>query len=115
MESGPTITNPARCRCDIPFPQISTRNLDVPIVGQLPAANLPLGDEFEPGPVKMIGFEASFRRGGLWEQDLEHAPRDPDDAFILAHPDSELDGVSLGAPSGVRWEAEEHGPPGMFR
>ena len=45
--------------------QIATGDLDVPIVGQLPAANLPFGDEFEPGPVEVIGFEAPFRREGF--------------------------------------------------
>ena len=29
---------------DFPFPQIATGDLDVPIVGQLPAAHLPFGD-----------------------------------------------------------------------
>ena len=52
-------------RLDFPFPQIATGDLDVPIVGQLPAANLPFGDEFEPGPVEVIGFEAPFRREGF--------------------------------------------------
>jgi hypothetical protein len=55
----------------LPFTQIATGDLDVPIVGQLPAASLPFGDEFEPGPVKVVGFEAPFWRRGLWKQDLE--------------------------------------------
>jgi hypothetical protein len=28
-----------------PFPQIATGDLDIAVVGQLPTANLPLGDE----------------------------------------------------------------------
>jgi hypothetical protein len=48
-------------RPDFPFPQIATGDLNIPVVGQLPAANLPLGDDFEPCPVKVIGFEAPFR------------------------------------------------------
>jgi hypothetical protein len=48
-----------------PFPQIATGDLDIPIVGQLPAANLSFGDQFEPRPFKMVGFEAAFRRWGL--------------------------------------------------
>ena len=59
--------------------------------------------------MKILGFGAAFRRRGLWKQDLEDAPGDANDAVIVAHPDSELDGVSFGVPSGVRWEAEEHG------
>jgi hypothetical protein len=35
-------------RPDLPFPKIATGDLEIPIVGQLPAANLPLGNEFEP-------------------------------------------------------------------
>jgi hypothetical protein len=52
-------------RLDFPFPQIATGDLDIPIVAQLPAANLPFGDEFEPCPVKVIGFEAAFGREGF--------------------------------------------------
>ena len=52
-------------RLDRPFPQIATGDLDIPIVGQLPAANLPFGDQFEPRPVKMVGFEAAFGRDGF--------------------------------------------------
>jgi hypothetical protein len=63
------MTGPAR-----PFAEIATGDLDVPIVGQLPAANFPLSDEFEPGSVQVVSFEAPFGRGGLWKQDLEHAP-----------------------------------------
>jgi hypothetical protein len=48
-------------RPDFPFTQIATGDLDIRIVGKLTAAQLPLGDEFEPGTVKVIGFEAAFR------------------------------------------------------
>ncbi len=52
-------------RLGLSFPQIATGDLDILIVGQLPAANLPLSDEFEPGAVQVVGFEAPFRREGL--------------------------------------------------
>src|SRR3984893_13304343 len=58
--------------------------LDITIVSHLPAANLPLGDEFEPGPVKMVRFEAAFRRGSLRKQDLEHAPGNAHHSLIFA-------------------------------
>jgi hypothetical protein len=61
-------------RLDFPLPQIATGDLDISIVGQLPAANLPFGDEFEPSPVQMVGFEAAFGREGFQQQDLEDAP-----------------------------------------
>jgi hypothetical protein len=38
-------------RPDLPFPKIATGDLDIAVLGQLPTANLPFGDEFEPGPV----------------------------------------------------------------
>jgi hypothetical protein len=50
-------------RPDFTFPQIG--DLDIPIIGQLLAVNLPLADEFEPSPMKMAGFHAAFRRGRL--------------------------------------------------
>ena len=51
-------------RLNFPFPQIATGDVDVPIVRQLPAADLPFGDEFEPGPVQVVAFKAVFRRRG---------------------------------------------------
>jgi len=45
-----------------PLPQIASRDLDIAVIGLLLPANLALGDEFEPGPMKMIGFKAAFRR-----------------------------------------------------
>jgi hypothetical protein len=52
-------------RLDFPFPQVATGDLDICVAGQLPAANLPLGDEFEPGAVQVVGFEAAFGREGF--------------------------------------------------
>jgi hypothetical protein len=95
-------------RLDRPFPQITTGDLDIPIVGQLPAAKFPLSDEFEPSPVKVKCFEAAFRREGFWNQDLEHAPGNAHYALIFAHADAELDSVPVGVPPGVRRKAEEH-------
>ena len=50
---------------DFPFPKIATGDLDIPVVRQLPAANLPLSDEFEPDAVQVVGFEAPFGREGF--------------------------------------------------
>jgi hypothetical protein len=60
-----------------PLSQIATSDLDLAVRGQLATANLPLGDEFEPSPVKVVGIEAAFRRWGLREKDLENAPGNP--------------------------------------
>jgi hypothetical protein len=89
---GPAIPDGARMtRLDRPFPQIATGDLDIPIIGQLPAANLPFGDEFEPGPVKVVGFEAPLRREGLRNQDLEDAPGNAHHSLIFADTNAELD------------------------
>jgi hypothetical protein len=87
----------------------------ISILGQLAATKFALSDEFEPGSVEMVGFEAPFRRVNLRKQYSEHAPANPDHALIFTHAVAELDGVPVGVPSGVRREAEEHGRPGMFR
>jgi hypothetical protein len=96
------------------LPQIAARDLDVPIGGQLPPSNLPLGDEFEPSPVTVIAFEAAFRRRGFRKQDLEHAPGNAHDTLIFADADAELDGASFEVPPSVGWEAEEHRPASVF-
>src|ERR1700680_4813785 len=88
--------------------QISAYDLDITVVGQLPATNLPLSDQFEPGPMKMIGFKAPFGCGRLVEQGLEHPPADTHDAFILADPDAELDDGPFGVPVRIRGKTEEH-------
>jgi hypothetical protein len=95
-------------RLNFPFPQIATGDLDIPVLGQLAATNLPLGDEFEPGPVEVIGFEAPFRRAGFRKQDLEDAPGNPHDALIFADADAELDSVPVGVPPGVGRKTKEH-------
>jgi hypothetical protein len=103
------------CCSKFAFAEVATSDLDIPIVRQLPAANLPLGDEFEPGAVQMVGFEAPFWRGGLWKQDLEHAAGNTYDSLILADADAELDSVPVGVPPGVGRKSEKHRPPAVFR
>jgi hypothetical protein len=73
----------------VPFPQIASGDLDIAVGGQLAATNLPLGDQFEPGPMKMISFEASFRRGGLRKQYLEDAPGNSHRGLIFTQADAE--------------------------
>jgi len=96
------------------FAQVATGNLDIAVIGQLPPPNLTLGDEFEPSPVEMVGFEAAFGRRWLWKRDLEDASGNTHHALVLANPDAELDDAALGIPSGVGRKAEKHGPREMF-
>jgi hypothetical protein len=42
----------------LPFPQIASADLDIPILRQLTATHISLGDEFKLSPVKVVGFEA---------------------------------------------------------
>jgi hypothetical protein len=100
---------------DLPFPQVAASDLDVPIVGQMPTPNFSLGDEFEPGAVQVVGFEAPFRRAGFRKQDLEDAPGNPHDALIFADTYAELDSVPVGVPPGVGRKSEKHRPPAVFR
>ena len=72
-------------------PQIASSDLDIAVVRKVAAANLPLGDKFEPGPVQVVGFDAAFRRGGLGKQGLEHAPGNAHHALIFAQANAELD------------------------
>ena len=73
------------------FPQIATGDLNIAVVGQLPSTNLPFGDQFEPRPVKVVRFEAAFRRRSLWKQDLENAPGHAHYTLIFAEAYTELD------------------------
>jgi hypothetical protein len=93
------------------FTEITAGDLDIAIVRKLAATNFPLGDQFEPSPVKVVGFEAAFRRGGLWQQGLEHAAGHANDAFIIADADAELDDGALRVPAGVGGKTKEHCPP----
>jgi hypothetical protein len=53
------VDGPSIIRSNLPFPQITIGDLDITVISQLPAANLPLSHEFEPGAMKMVGFEAA--------------------------------------------------------
>jgi hypothetical protein len=98
----------------LPFPQVASGDLDVSIVGQQPPPNLSFGNEFEPRPVKVVGFDAAFRCGSHTKQDLEHAPGNPHHTLILPDPDAEFDNGAGWIPAGVRGETEKHASPEMF-
>jgi hypothetical protein len=88
--------------------EVTTRDLDIAILGQLPAAHLPLCDQFKSRPVQMVGFEATFRSRGLGEQRPERAAMHAHNALVLAYLDAECDAVLVGVPSRIRWKGEEH-------
>jgi hypothetical protein len=87
-------------RGGLPLPQIATGDLDIASSVSSRRRKFPISDQFEPGPVNMIGFDAPFRCWGVWDQDLKDALGNPHHALILAHPDAELDGVPVGGSTG---------------
>jgi hypothetical protein len=91
------------------FSEIPPANFDIAIVGQLPAAQLAFGYQFEPGPLKMVGFEAPLGCRALREQALKDPPADPHNASIFADLHAEFDGHSIGVPPGILGKCEKHG------
>jgi hypothetical protein len=87
--------------------QVASGDLDIAGIGQLAAAQLPLGDHLEPGALEMECLDAPFRRRALIEKSLEDSPADPDGALVGPEDDAELDGVVLVVPSGVFGELKE--------
>ena len=79
------------------FSEISAGDFDIAIVGQLPAAQLAFGYQFEPGSVEMIAFEAPLGCRALREQALKDPPADPHNASIFANLNPEFDGHPVGA------------------
>jgi hypothetical protein len=64
-------------------------------------AQPPLGDALQPGPLEVVGFDAPLGGGPFGQEPLEHPPRHPDHAAVLADLDPELHGLPLGIPAGV--------------
>jgi hypothetical protein len=95
-------------RSSVTLAQIAPGDLDIRIIGQLPATNLSLRDQFKPDPVPVLGFDAALRRRGIPKQVLEHAPANTRDAFIVADTNTELDGGPFGVPAPVWEKPKEH-------
>jgi hypothetical protein len=93
---------------EVPLPEIAPGDLDVAIVGQLPAADLSLGDKLEPSSLQMVRLQAPLRRRALVEEALENPPWHPDDGIVLADTDAEFDRVQRYIPSRVFGEHEKH-------
>jgi hypothetical protein len=84
------------------IPQIRRANLHIPILGQLAATQLPLGDALEAGSLEVVRLNAALGGGPLGQEALEDATRDTDRAGVLPDLDPELHGLPLGIPAGVR-------------
>jgi hypothetical protein len=95
-------------RPPLAFPQVSAGDFDIAITGKLPAAQLAFGDQFEPGPLKMVSFEAPLGCRALRQQELKNPPADPRNASILADLNAEFDGHPVGVPPGILRECEKH-------
>src|SRR5262249_55885144 len=94
-------------RLGVMFAQIASSDLDVTIIGQLPPSQLPLDRKLEAGSLEVEGFQATLRRWRLIEQSLEHPPRDPHRALVLAELDGELDRSPVVIPASVLWKYEK--------
>ena len=93
--------------------QIAAVDLDVAIIGQPPAAQLPLHDQLEPRPLEMEGFHTPLGRRRLIEEMLKDPPGDPHGAFVLADDDAELDAIAVIVPGHIFGKCEKHsGSPG---
>ena len=90
-----------------PLAQIATSDLDVTVISQLPAAQLPFGDHLEAGALQVERFHAPLGRRRLIEEMLEDPAGDPHRPFVEAEDHAELDGVAFVIPAGVFWELEE--------
>ena len=88
--------------------EIAARDLDIPIVGQLPLMDLSFGNAFEPSAMEIIRFEATVGRGAFAEKELECATVDPHHAFILTDGDAERHAAPFGVPPSILREREEH-------
>jgi len=60
--------------------QVPPADLDIPVLGQLAPAKLPLGDALEPGPPEVVRLDVPLAGGPLGQEPLEDPSRDPDDA-----------------------------------
>jgi hypothetical protein len=96
-------------------PPFVAGDLDVTIIGQLPAAQLPLHDQLKPRPLEMEGFHALLGRRRLIEELLKDPPGDPHSAFVLADDDAELDAIALIVPGRIFGKREKHRTPGGRR
>jgi hypothetical protein len=94
------------------LPEVPSTNLDIPIIGQLAPAKFALGDALEPGALEIISLDAPLGGGPLREQPLEHAPRHPDHAVVLANLDLELHGLPLGIPRAFSGKVKNIGVSG---
>jgi len=91
----------------IAFAEVAPRDLDIAVIGQLTATDLPFSYQFEPGPVQMVGLETACRGRGLAEQRPERAAMHAYNALVLPDPDAECDTASVVVPARIRWKGEE--------
>ena len=88
-------------RPDFALPQIATGDLDIAVVSQLPPPKFPLSDKFEPGAVKMVGFQAAFRRWAFPRVGAGRRAGARERRLHIRLRDAEFDGRPVGVPPGV--------------
>jgi hypothetical protein len=89
--------------------EVAAADLDVTIVGQLPAPQLALDYQLEPGPVQVVRLKAFLGRHGAIDEAPEDIWRHADHTLVLADADAKLDGPQVRVPPRILRKAEEHG------
>jgi hypothetical protein len=97
-----------------PLAQITPGDLDVAILGKLPATQLALYDHLEPGTLEMKSLHAPLRCRALIEQPLEDAPANPRSALVGSEQHGELNAIAVVVPARVLGKLEKTAlrPPG---
>ena len=81
--------------------QITTRNLHVAILRQLPAAQLALGDQLKSRALEVERLHAPLWRRALIQEALEDPPTDPEGALIRTEDCAEFHGIPVVVPSSI--------------
>jgi len=102
------VSNRERWPAWFSIPQVAPGDLDIAVLGQLPPANLSLGNQFKPSPVEVVRFKAALWRWLLIEQILENATRYTNDTMVFADTNAELYGGQSFVPARILWKGEKH-------
>jgi hypothetical protein len=74
----------------------------------LTAAQLSLCRSLEARSLQVVPFNTTLGSGGTGQQALEHTPKYPHHAVVVANFNAELDSLPLGVPASVIGKGEEH-------
>src|SRR4051812_32703252 len=87
--------------------EITTRNLHIAILRQLPTAQLALGDQLESRALAVERPHAPLRRRALIQEVLEDPPTDPGGALTRTENCAEFHGIAVVVPSSIVGKLEK--------